>query len=275
MVILYAILVLGGLGFFFGLGLAIASKKFCVVADPRVEQLLGCLPGANCGACGMPGCMGFAQSLIQGQGSLDACRVIEQEARKQAAGILGITLDVQVKQVAVLHCAGGNKTADRFRYNGIQDCAAAHLLLRGQKGCIYGCLGFGTCVQACPFDAIRMAEQGLPVIDTEKCRACGKCVEVCPKQLFSLIPVKSKVIVRCRSLDTAVNTRAVCRVGCIGCYRCQKECPVDAIHVIDNVAVIDYAKCISCGKCVTVCPVKCIVMNASSETLPNNQQADS
>jgi electron transport complex protein RnfB len=258
MEIIIPILVLGTLGLLFGLGLAVVSRRFCVVIDPHLEKVLSCLPGANCGVCGMPGCMAFAQSLIKGKASLDSCRVTEEEAREKLAQILGIKLEAQVKQVAVLHCDGGNKVKDRFQYNGLEDCTAANLLLRGQKGCVYGCLSFGTCAKVCPFGAISMSKEGLPVIDVEKCRACGKCIEACPKGLFSLIPVTSKVYVICHSHDTGRDTHTVCPVGCIACGKCEKVCPVEAIHVIDNLAEIDYNKCTSCGECVKVCPVKCI-----------------
>lgn len=267
------ILILGSLGLLFGLGLAIASKKFSVAVDPNLEKVLFCLPGANCGACGMPGCIAFAQSLIKGGSSLDSCRVIEEEARKKLVQILGIELKTQVRQTAVLFCAGGNKVKDRFQYNGLEDCLAANLLLRGHKECVYGCLGFGSCVKACPFGAIRMSDYGLPIVDIEKCRACSRCVEVCPKGLFSLIPVvdlaisaygetlrgrKGGVYVACSSNDVGRQTRAVCPVGCIACRKCERVCPVGAIEVIDNLARIDYNKCTSCGECVKVCPVKCI-----------------
>jgi electron transport complex protein RnfB len=261
MEIVTAILVLGSLGLLFGLGLAIASKKFYVVADPRLEKVVSSLPGANCGACGFPGCMGFAQALLKGRASLDSCRVMEQGAREKVARILGIELEEKVKQVAVLHCGGGNKVKDRFQYNGLEDCIAANLVLRGHKACVYDCLGFGTCQRVCPFDAISMSEQGLPVVDIEKCRACGKCVEACPKKLFSLVPITSRVSVACSSHDIGRDTRSVCPVGCIACHKCEQVCPVDAIHVIDNLAVIDYNKCTSCGECVKVCPTKCIIIS--------------
>ncbi len=261
MEIVVAVLVLGSLGLLFGLGLAVASKKFCVPTDPRLEKIVSCLPGANCGACGMPGCMGFAQALLRGEVSLDSCRAMEEEQREKAARILGIKLETKTKQVAVLHCGGGRKIKDRFQYNGLKDCAAANLVARGQKECLYGCLGFGTCQAVCPFDAIRMSDEGLPVVDINKCTACGKCVETCPKDLFSLTLFTSRVHVACSSQDSGRDTRAVCPAGCIACRRCEKACPVDAIHVIDNLAVIDYNKCTSCGECVKVCPTKCIIIS--------------
>ncbi|MFH1577535.1 MAG: RnfABCDGE type electron transport complex subunit B [Candidatus Omnitrophota bacterium] len=258
MEIIIPLLVLGSLGLLFGLGLAIASKKFHVVTDPKLEKLLLSLPGSNCGACGKPGCMAFAQSLASGEASLDSCRVAEEDTRKKVAQILGVKLEAQVKPIVVLHCGGGDKCKDRFQYSGLKDCVAANLVSGGHKQCVFGCLGFATCMKICPFGAITMSDQNLPVIDIKKCRVCGKCLEVCPKGLFSLIPAKGKVFVVCNSHDTGRNTRTACPVGCIACYRCEKACPVEAIKVIDDLAVIDYNKCTSCGECQKVCPTKCI-----------------
>ncbi|MBU0548792.1 MAG: RnfABCDGE type electron transport complex subunit B [Candidatus Omnitrophica bacterium] len=258
--IVAAILVLGSLGLLFGLGLAIASKKFCVAVDPHLEKIISCLPGANCGACGMPGCMGFAQSLLKGEVALNSCRAIDEDSRKKVARILGVELQARVRQVAVLHCAGGKKVGDKFQYNGLEDCLAADLVLGGGKECVYGCLGFVTCKEVCPFEAITMSSEALPVVAPLKCRACGKCVEACPKKLFSLIPASSSVVVACNSHDTGRDVQAVCPVGCIACRKCEKACKFDAIHVVDNLAVIDYNKCTSCGECVKVCPTKCIII---------------
>lgn len=258
MEIIIPILILSCLGLLFGLGLAFISKKFCVITDPNLEKLFECLPGANCGVCGKGGCMAFAQSLIKGEASLTACRVMEEEGREKAAEILGVRVETAVKQIAVVHCGGGSKVKDKFQYNGLEDCIAANLVLGGQKECIYGCLGFDTCVTACPFGAIRMSEEKLPVVEETKCRACNKCVEVCPKKLFSLIPVTGKVYVACSSHDTGRDTIAVCPVGCIACRKCEKVCPTEAIKVIDDLASIDYKKCTSCGECVKACPTKCI-----------------
>lgn len=258
MEILIPILTLGFLGLIFGVGLAIASKRFAVHVDPRLDRIHGLLPGANCGACGGAGCFGFAESILSGKLKIDACRVANDQAKEKIAGILGRKLVKGVKAVAVLHCNGGNKVKDRFRYQGIKDCIAANLALGGQKECVWGCLGFGTCVQACPFGALKMSKEGLPVVETAKCKACNKCVLVCPKKLFSLVPLTHNVYVACSSHDIGKDTKAVCPVGCIACKLCEKACPVDAIHVIDNLAVIDYNKCTSCGECVKVCPMKTI-----------------
>ncbi len=256
--ILIPILTLGLLGLIFGVGLAIASRRLRVEVDPRLEKIHGLLPGSNCGACGGAGCFGFAESLLSGKLGVDACRVSEEAVREQIARLLGKRLEKKVKKIAALYCNGGTRVRDRFLYQGIKDCVAANLVLGGQKECDFGCLGFGTCVQVCPFDAIKMSSEELPVVDKDKCKACNKCVIVCPKKLFFLVPAMNKVYVACSSHDSGKDTKAVCPVGCIACRLCEKACKFDAIHVIDNLAVIDYNKCTSCRDCVVVCPMKTI-----------------
>jgi len=261
MEILIPILTLGVLGAIFGMGLALASKRFAVAVDPRLEKIHGLLPGSNCGACGGAGCFNFAESILSGKIKIDACRVANEAAKEEIAKLLGRKLQKIEKSIAVLHCNGGRKVKDRFLYQGIQDCVAANLALGGQKECVFGCLGFASCVAVCPFGAIKMSEEGLPVVDKNKCKACNKCVEICPKKLFSLVPLTHNVYVACSSRDLGKDTKAVCPVGCIACKKCEQVCPVDAIHVVDNLAVIDYNKCTSCGECVKACPMKTILVH--------------
>jgi len=256
--ILIPILTLGSLGLLFGIGLAIASRKLAVQVDPRLERIHGLLPGSNCGACGGAGCFGFAESVLSGKLSVDACRVSSEETKEKIAKMLGQNIEKKVKLVATLHCYGGKKVKDKYIYQGIKTCVAANMLAGGLKTCTFGCIGFGDCVRICPFNAISMSDEGLPVVDEKKCKACNKCVMICPKKLFSLVPVTGRVYVACRSQDTGKYTRLACPVGCIACRKCEQICPVEAIKVIDNVAVIDYKKCTSCGKCVDVCPTKTI-----------------
>lgn len=257
--ILASVLTLSGLGIIFGAGLALAAKKFCVIIDPRIEKIFNKLPGANCGACGLAGCMGFAESLIKGTCSIERCPVSQEENRQEIADILGIEVKAKVKTVAVLHCYGGNKRAkDKFIYTGIKDCIAANPVMGGPKACAFGCIGYGTCERVCPFGAITMNEEDLPVVNEDKCTACGKCVAICPKGLFSLAPVNKTYVVRCKSLDLGKAVTEVCSVGCIACGKCEKACPTGAIKVIDNLAVIDYNICDNRGECLKVCPTKTI-----------------
>ncbi len=258
MEILIPVLILGSLGLIFGASLAIASKKLAVQVDQRLEKIHGLLPGANCGACGGAGCFGFAEAVLSGKMDIRACKVADESVKQRIAEILGKKLEKNVKRVAILHCHGGRRVKDKFLYQGIKDCVAANLLMGGQKECTFGCLGFGNCVRVCPFDAITMSKDGLPVVDETKCKACAKCVAACPKKLFSLAPANLPVYVACRSHDLGKDTKAVCPVGCIACKLCERACKFDAIRVTDNVAVIDYNKCTSCGECVKVCPMKTI-----------------
>ena len=252
------ILTLTGLGLFFGLVLTWASKKFAVLQDPRIEEILKRLPGANCGACGMPGCAGFSEALVKGEGAIENCKACSEEAACEIAKILGAKLSLAEKKVATLRCHGGKSAKDKFIYQGIENCQAVAQTLGGQKLCSFACLGFGDCERACPFDAIRMGPEGLPIIDSALCTGCGKCVAACPRDLMTLIPVKAKVYVGCSSHEPAKEIVRVCNVGCIACKKCGQVCPVGAIKIVENLAVIDYDKCTSCGKCVEVCPRKII-----------------
>lgn len=260
--ILIPILALGFLGLLFGLGLAVASKRFAIKTDPRLEKIYGLLPGANCGICGGAGCFGFAESLLSGKASIEACRVAEEKTKERIARLLGKELEKKVKTIAILHCNGGKIVKDRFFYQEIEDCIAANLVLGGQKECLFGCLGLGDCEKICPFKAIKMGSKRLPLIDKDKCTGCGKCIVVCPKKLFSLVPEVAHIYVACNSHDLAKDTREACPVGCIACRKCEQVCPVDAIQVIDNLAIIDYSKCTSCGECVKVCPTKTICISS-------------
>ena len=159
----------------------------------------------------------------------------------------------------------------KFEYEGIQDCLAASKVGSGDLACSYGCLGYGTCEKACPYDAIHVVN-GVAVVQADKCRACGICVSACPRHLISLVSEKQDVFVSCSSHDRGPVLRENCNIGCIGCTLCQKTCKHDAIHVVDNLASIDYDKCVNCGECVAVCPRKLIV-RASSITSETRQSA--
>jgi len=258
MEILAPVIILGSLGILFGFGLAFASKKLHVDVDARLDMIHGLLPGSNCGACGGAGCFGFAEAVLSGKLPITACRVSSHAAKEKIAEILGQTVEKSVRKVAVVHCAGGSRARDKYLYEGIKECVAAAALHGGPKACGFGCLGYGTCVSVCPFGAISMGPDGLPVVDEETCTGCGKCVLVCPKKIIKLWPVTQKVYVACCSHDTAKDTRAACAAGCIACKMCEKACAFGAIRVTNNLAVIDETKCTQCGECVKVCPVKVI-----------------
>jgi len=251
-----SLIILGVLGVVFGVGLFIASRVFHVSIDPRIEKVEAALPGANCGACGMAGCSSLAKSMVHGSADVTACIPGGDAVAKRVASILGVEAGGMERRVAVIHCRGRN-VDDRFEYKGVESCSAANLMHGGSKSCSYGCIGFGDCVEVCPFDAIHMID-GFPEVDESKCVACGKCVEACPKDLIEIHGASDLVHVLCKSRDVGKVVRQNCDVGCIGCGKCERICKFDAIHVVDGIAVIDYEKCKSCGLCVKECPTGAI-----------------
>jgi electron transport complex protein RnfB len=253
-VILLFLLSLGGMGLLFGILLAVASKKFSIETDPRVETIRDVLPGANCGACGYPGCDAFAAAVAAGEAPADGCTVGGTNVARQVASIMGVDVEDRERRIARVLCQGDCENAvDKYEYKGIEDCVAASMLADGFKGCGYGCLGLGTCVRACPFDAIYI-DNGIAVVNPDKCTGCGICVEACPKGLIELIPESSLVQVLCISKDPGRQVRDYCKVGCIGCRLCVKACQFDAIEFADNLAKIDYDKCVNCMVCAEKCP---------------------
>ncbi|MBQ7391718.1 MAG: RnfABCDGE type electron transport complex subunit B [Clostridia bacterium] len=250
--------IFAGLGILFGVALAIASRVFAVESDPRVEQVLECLPGANCGGCGYSGCAALAQAIVKGEATPNACNSCSAEGCRRIGEIMGIEVEISVPLHAHVMCSGNCHTAKyKYSYEGAQDCIAAEKHGGGNKACPNGCIGLGTCVAACKYDAIHIVN-GLAVVDDAKCIGCGACANLCPKHLISMIPVSSKYCVECRSVENGAITRKQCDVGCISCKICEKNCPVGAVTVTDFVASIDQKKCIGCGKCAEKCPRKII-----------------
>ncbi len=257
--ILIPVAAMAGLGLIFGAGLAYALKIFKIDLDPAMFKILAFLPGSNCGACGKAGCAGFAEALQKGTAMPAGCVVSNVEARRSIEELLGIAHKPKVKTVATMLCNGGNRARDKFVYQGIKTCKAASLVFGGHKACSFGCLGFGDCVRACPFDAITMGNDGLPVVNEKKCTACGSCVKVCPKELYVLSPETCRYYVKCSSMDPGSITAKVCKSGCIACFKCEKACPIGAAKVGSNLSRIDSKKCQNIGKCFEVCSTKVIV----------------
>ncbi|MDI3280938.1 MAG: RnfABCDGE type electron transport complex subunit B [Bacillota bacterium] len=248
------------IGLVLGLGLTYASRRLAVERDPRVDQIEQLLPGANCGACGYAGCRQMAEEMAAGRAPAAACVAGGSATAAAIAEILGVEAGEVQERVAVLLCGGGAREASRrSRYLGVQDCLAAQLVAGGPKACAYGCLGYGTCVRACPFGAIRLNDDALPEIDRHKCTGCGKCAEACPRHLIVLADRASQVFVACSSQARGAEVRKVCTVGCIGCQLCVRECPQGAITVENNLARIDQERCTRCGSCLSRCPTHCLV----------------
>jgi electron transport complex protein RnfB len=285
--ILIPILVLGLVGLFFGLGLGIASKKLHVFVDPKISRIQETLPGANCGACGFPGCGGFAKAAAEGKAAANACTPGGEKIAHAVADIMGVSASVSDPLMAVVHCKGGQKEAlERSIYDGIKDCHAAILIGNGSKVCLDGCLGLGSCVKACLFDALSVNENDVAVVNPEKCSGCGKCVTACPRNIISIIPQVHKIFLACSNHDKGAKIKKYCSVGCTACTLCIKATPSGTITIEKNLPVLDYSKdenfitanakcpskcfvdlvkarpranidtkCVGCGECVKLCPI--------------------
>lgn len=258
--IIVAAVVVGCVGIILGFFLGIAGEKFKVETDPREDAILEVLPGNNCGGCGYAGCSGLAAAIAKGEAPVNQCPVGGEPVAAKIGEIMGVSAGASVKKVAFVKCAGTcEKAKQDYEYTGVEDCAAmAFVPNGGPKSCNYGCLGFGNCVKACPFDAIHVVD-GIAKVDPKVCKACGKCVAACPKHLIELVPYEAMHLVQCSSKDKGKDVMSACSVGCIGCHLCEKNCPSDAIHVVDNIAYIDQEKCTGCGICAEKCPKKIIL----------------
>ena len=262
--IFFAFLSVSLLGTFFGIGLAIAAKYLHVKKEEKLSELEASLPGYNCGACGYPGCSGYAEAIFAGKATaLTLCTPGGAKAATKIAGIMGVTVDVsQEKKVAQLHCSGTKDSAAyAFEYNGISDCNALYSMYQGNKVCKYGCLGLGSCMGVCPVDAIAYDSNGLVSVDKNKCISCGKCVSVCPVGVMKMIPVSADYIISCNSKDKGAATRKACKVGCIGCKMCEKKSPEGGFKVENFLSSIDYNVKGERLTAAEACPQKCIKRN--------------
>ncbi|OEU53694.1 MAG: hypothetical protein BA868_04700 [Desulfobacterales bacterium C00003106] len=253
--ILSAVVAMGGLGLVLSAALGVAAKVFYVYVDPKIGEVADVLPGANCGGCGYAGCNDCAAAMVAGEAAPNACKAGGDSVTQAAAAILGISATAAERDIAKIFCRGAHGAAERkFIYSGISDCRAAMQVSGGDKSCSYGCLGLGTCVAACPFDALSMGDDGLPVVDERFCTGCGTCVSVCPRHIPQLIKETQKAATLCSSHDLGKIVKAICSVGCIGCGKCKKACPEKAITITKFLSIVDHEKCNGCGKCFEKCP---------------------
>lgn len=257
------LIVLTMLGLIFGFILAFANKKFAIEVNPLIHIVEDVLPKGQCGACGYAGCQAYAEAVVLNPDvPPNLCIPGKEPIAKAVAEITGKAAAAVEPRIAQVKCAGANgKAVKAYEYQGISDCTAANLLFGGQKACKHGCLGLGTCVKNCPFGAMSMSEEGLPVIDPDKCTGCGKCETVCPKHVISMMPLGAHVRVNCNSKDKGAVARKACSVSCIACTLCMRECPHGAIKMENNLATVDAHVCMEkCqdAKCLAKCPTKAI-----------------
>jgi electron transport complex protein RnfB len=276
--IVYTIISLSLLGAVAAIVLFFVAQRFKVFEDPRIDLVEAELPAANCGGCGYAGCRNFAETLVKSE-NFDGlyCPVGGNETMARIAEILGREAATQEARVAVLRCNGACEYRSRTsKYDGAQSCAIASALYSGETGCQYGCLGFADCVLVCTFDALYMDPvTGLPVVNDQKCTACGACVKACPRRLFELRKRwkgDKKVYVACMNEDKGGLAKKNCAVACIGCSKCFKVCPHEAIVMKNNLAFIDSSKCKLCRKCAPECPTNAIIESGFPARKPRSDE---
>jgi Na+-translocating ferredoxin:NAD+ oxidoreductase RNF subunit RnfB len=248
------------LAIFLGFGLAFLGAKLQVIEDKKIEEINALLPQANCGACGFPGCHGFAEALVSGKANPGECTGLKTPEAKQAvADCLGVVVVVGEKKFARLACQGGSDVAENNAdFPEGMTCLEA-MTFGGIKKCPQGCLLLGDCEKVCEDGAITMSKFCLPVVDISKCTACGKCVLACPKNLFSIVPESQKLYVACKSLQLGEKAKKECRVACTACGNCVTDAPGSLIKIVDNLAVIDYESGLpQTEKAVKSCPTGAI-----------------
>lgn len=253
-------LLIGGIGLLIGLLLVFAQKKLAVEIDPNEEAIRSILPGNNCGGCGYPGCDGLAKAIAQGNAPANSCPVGGPTCAKKIAAIMGVEAEEDVRHVAFVHCVGDcEKAVSDYTYHGIYECTMMRYAPNGgSKRCNDGCLGYGSCVKVCKFNAISIVN-GVAVVDKEKCTACGQCTKACPKHLITMVPYDAKAKIACHSSQKGKVVMDACKNGCISCTKCVRTCPNNAIVMSNNVPMIDYRVCTNCGECVASCPRKSII----------------
>ena len=278
--IIFTVLCLTLVGLLLSVVLYFVAQKFKVEEDPRIDIVEAIMPGANCGGCGQAGCRAFAEACVKAP-NLDSlfCPVGGNQTMKKVGEALGFEVKEKAPMVAVVRCNGTCDNRARTNiYDGISSCAVMSSLYSGNTDCKYGCLGMGDCVSVCNFGAISIDNTtGLPVVDQDKCTACGACVKACPKFVIELRlkgPKNRRIFVSCINKDKGGVACKACTAACIGCGKCAKVCPFDAITVQDNLAYIDFNKCRLCTKCVSECPTGAIHAINFPPKPPKVEQAD-
>lgn len=255
--IIASIAVLGSIALILGILVLIADSGN-KEQDPKLTKIRECLPGADCGGCGFSSCDEYAKAVLSDAAAINLCKVGGRRTHTLLSEVTGDQEEEQVRMRAQVMCSGTSSLSRRkYDYTGLTDCHSVAKLGNGPKECQYACIGLGSCVKACPFNAIKV-ENGVAVVEYEKCQACGQCVQACPQNIIKLIPFDMDIWVGCSSHDKPSIVKSGCKVGCISCRECVHVCESEAISIEKNCAVIDYSKCSGCGLCVEACPRKII-----------------
>ena len=257
-IVLITALFAAALAFVLGITLGFFRDFFAVKEDPVAGLIREVLPGANCGACGYPGCDNYAAAVAAGEAKANACTVGGSSAAEKIAAITGKDAGAVVQIAAVLACQGSSlHTPPRGSYTGLETCRGAKLT-GGTKLCSWGCIGFGDCVNVCRFGALSMTENKLPKVDYAKCTGCGLCIGECPMGLLKGVAKEQRgAMVLCSNRNPVKQavTKA-CKISCFKCGLCVKNCPEQCINLDTFIPVVDLAKCSSCGTCAEKCPSK-------------------
>lgn len=259
--VLIAPSIMAGIGLFFGVIIAVSNKLLRVDEDPRIEGTNELLPGTNCGACGEPGCLAFAEKLVAGAVTPAQCTVSTDDDVEAIADYLQVDAGEQEKSVARLKCGGGAAQAHQIaEYQGFDGCRAAAMVSGGGKGCSWGCLGLADCEVACTFDAIHMNSNGLPQVDIDKCTACPDCTDACPRDLFEVVPMSHQLYVQCNSPLAGEAATMLCSTACDACGKCAADAETGLIEMQGNLPVIDWDSGVEAKpKAIFRCPTNAIV----------------
>lgn len=269
-----AILAIGGTGLVCGTLLAIAARFCAVKEDPRVDELLALLPGANCGACGLPGCSEYAKNVLWHGAPINLCRRGGNETLEKLAAHLKVQAEALERHVAIVLCQGGDSVAiSKALYNGIADCRAAELAGGASKACRYGCMGLGTCARVCPENAIEITSDNLAVVHPELCIGCGLCISKCPRGLIKLVPESRSIHILCSSKDRGPVVRKLCSVGCIACTVCVKIVDGKGLKMEGSLAVMDYSTPLENEDVIAKCPQHTIVKRSGRKQSQSGQLA--
>lgn len=256
------ILLLSFIGFSLGLFLSFISNFFSVKSNPIVDDINNILPGINCGACGYPGCAGYALALAKDDNTaINLCSPGGKSLSEKLGNILGRNADFSDKFVAKVFCMGDDSTSEKdYDFNGEDDCNTLANFFLGDKSCKYGCLGKGDCVKVCPVNAIKRDSLNRIWIDSNECVGCKKCISVCPKSVIKMVPINGGHFVACSSHDTGKVVREVCKKGCIACKICEKVMmSTERIKVTDNLAEVSYSADSNLHNAALKCPPSVII----------------